>query len=158
MAPHSSTLAWKISWTEEPGRLQPMGLGRIGHDLATSLSLFSCMHWRRKWQPAPVFLSEESQGQWSLMGCRLWGCTESDMTEATQQQQQHARLLSVSKLCLTLCDPMDRSTPGFPVIHHLPEFAQTHVYGVSDTIRPSHSLSPHSPPALKLSQDQDLFP
>ena len=44
--------------------------------------------WRRKWQPTPVFLPGESQGWWSLVGCRLWGSTESDMTEATQQQQQ----------------------------------------------------------------------
>ena len=85
MAPHSSTLAWKIPWMEEPGRLQSMGLLRVGHDWATSLSLFTFMHWRRKWQPAPVFLLGESQGQWSLMGCCLWGCTESDTTEATWQ-------------------------------------------------------------------------
>ena len=51
MAPHSSTLAWKIPWTEEPGRLQSMGSLRVGHDWATSLSLFTFMHWRRKWQP-----------------------------------------------------------------------------------------------------------
>ena len=83
MAPHSSTLAWKIPWTEEPGRLQSMGSLRVRHDLATSLWLFTFMHWRRKWQPIPVFLPRESQGWGSLVGCRLWGCTESDMTEAT---------------------------------------------------------------------------
>ena len=63
MAPHSSTLAWKIPWTEEPGRLQSMGSLRVGNDWATSLSLFTFMHWRRKWQPTPVFLPGESQGQ-----------------------------------------------------------------------------------------------
>ena len=63
MAPHSSTLTWKIPWTEEPGRLQSMGSWRVGHDWATSLSLFTFMHWRRKWQPTPVFLPGESQGQ-----------------------------------------------------------------------------------------------
>ena len=83
MAPHSSTLAWKIPWTEEPGRLQSMGLWTVEHDWVTSLSLFTFMHWRRKWQPTPVFLPRESQGWWSLVGCRLWGCTESDMTEVT---------------------------------------------------------------------------
>ena len=62
MAPHSSTLAWKIPWMEEPGRLQSMGSQRTAHDWATSLSLFTFMHWRRKWQPTPVFLSGESQG------------------------------------------------------------------------------------------------
>ena len=78
MAPHSSTLAWKIPWMEEPGRLQSMGSLRVRHDWATSLWLFTFMHWRRKWQPTPVFLPRESQ-----VGCRLSGHTESDMTEAT---------------------------------------------------------------------------
>ena len=87
MAPHSGTLAWKIPWTEKPVRLQSMGSLRVGHDWATSLSLFIFMHWRRKWQPTPVFLPGESQGRGSLVGCRLWGHTESDTTEATQQQQ-----------------------------------------------------------------------
>ena len=88
MAPHSSTFAWKIPWTEEPGGLQSMGSLRVGYDLATSLSLFTFLHWRRKWQPTPVFLPGESQGWGSLLGCRLWGRTESDTTEVTQQQQQ----------------------------------------------------------------------
>ena len=83
MAPHSSTLAWQTPWMEEPGRLQFMGLLRVGHDWATSLSLFTFLHWRRKWQPTPVFLPGESQGWGSLMGCRLWGRTESDTTEVT---------------------------------------------------------------------------
>ena len=56
MATHSSTLAWKIPWTEEPGRLQSMGSLRVGHNWATSLSVFTFRHWRRKWQPTPVFL------------------------------------------------------------------------------------------------------
>ena len=83
MAPHSSTLAWKIPWMEEPGRLQSMGSRRVGRDCATSLALFTFMHWRRKFQPTPVFLPGESQGRGSLVGCRLWGRTESDTTEAT---------------------------------------------------------------------------
>ena len=85
MAPHSSILAWKIPWAEEPGRLQSMGSLRVAHDWATSLSLFTFMHWRRQWQPTPVFLPGESQGWGSLVGCCLWGCTESDTTEATYQ-------------------------------------------------------------------------
>ena len=92
MAPHSSTLVWEIPWTEEPGRLQSMGPLRVGHDWATSLSLFTFMHWRRKWQPTPVLLPGESQGQRSLVGFRLWGRTELDMTEATEQQQQQPAL------------------------------------------------------------------
>jgi len=83
MAPHSSTLAWKIPWTEEPGRLQSMGSQRVRHDSVTSLSLFTFMHWRRKWQPTPVFSPGESQRLGSLVGCRLWCHTDSDTTEAT---------------------------------------------------------------------------
>ena len=69
LAPHSSTVAWKIPWMEEPGRLQSMGLLGVGHNWATSLSLVTFMHWRRKWQPTPVFLPGKSQGQGSLVGC-----------------------------------------------------------------------------------------
>ena len=83
MAPHSSTLAWKIPWVEEPVRLQSMGSLGVGHDWATSLSLFTFMHGRRKWQPTPVFSPGESQGRRSLVGCRLWGRTESDRTEVS---------------------------------------------------------------------------
>ena len=79
MAPCSSTLAWKIPWMEEPGGLQSMGSLKVGHNWHT----FTFMHWRRKWQPTPVFLPGESQGQGSLVGCLLWGHTESDTTEAT---------------------------------------------------------------------------
>ena len=86
MAPHSSTLAWRIPWMEEPGRLQSMGSLRVGHDLATSLSLFTFMHWRRKWQPTPVLLTGESRGRGSLVGCCLWGRTELDTTEVTYKQ------------------------------------------------------------------------
>ena len=82
-ATHSSTLAWKIPWMEEPARLQSMGSLRVRHNWAISLSLFTFMHWGRKWQPTPVFLPGESQGQRSLVGCLLWGRTESNTTEAT---------------------------------------------------------------------------
>ena len=82
MATHSSPLAWKIPWVEEPGRLQSMGSLRVRHNWGTSLSLFTFMHWRRKWQPTPVFLPGESQGRGSLVGCCLWGRTELDTTEA----------------------------------------------------------------------------
>ena len=91
MAPHSSALVWKIPWMEEPSRLQSMGSLRVGHDWATSLSLFTFVHWRRKWQPTPVFLPGDSQGLGSLVDCHLWGRTESDTTEATQQQQHCLR-------------------------------------------------------------------
>ena len=64
---------------------------------------------------------------------------------------------SVPQSCLTLCDPMNRSTPGLPVHHQLPEFTQTHVYQVSDAIQLSHPLSSPSPPAPNASQHQGLF-
>ena len=85
MAHHSSTLAWKIPWTEEPGRLQFMGLLRAGYDWATFTFTFTFtfMHWRRKWQPTPVFLPENPREGGSLVGCCLWGHTESGTTEAT---------------------------------------------------------------------------
>ena len=83
MAPHSSARAWKIPRMEEPGRLRSMGSLRARHDWATSLSLFTFTHWRRRWQPTPVFLLGESQGWGSLVGWHLWGHTESDTTEVT---------------------------------------------------------------------------
>ena len=64
---------------------------------------------------------------------------------------------SVAQSCPTLCDPMNRSTPGLPVHHQLPEFTQTHVHQVSDAIQPSHPLSSLSPPAPNPSQHQSLF-
>ena len=87
MAPHSSTLAWKIPWTAEPGRLQSMGSLRVGHDWVTSLSLFTFMHWRRKWQPTPVFLPGESQGR---------GAWWASVYGIVQSQTQLKRLSSSS--------------------------------------------------------------
>ena len=87
MAPHSSILAWKIPWMEEPGRLQSMGSLRVRHDWVTSLSLFTYMHcftfmhWRRQWQPTPVLLPGKSHGWRSLVGCSPWGREESDTTK-----------------------------------------------------------------------------
>ena len=67
------------------------------------------------------------------------------------------QIRSVTHLCLTLCDPMNCSTPGLPVHHQLPEFTQTHVHRVGDAIQPSHPLSSPSPPAPNPSQHQSLF-
>ena len=76
MATHSTTLTWKIPWTEEPGRLQSMGSLRVRHDWATSLSLFPFMHWSRKWQPTPVFLPWDPRdgGAW---WAAVYGVTQS---------------------------------------------------------------------------------
>ena len=115
MALHSSTLAWKIPWAEEPSGLQSMGLLRVGHDWATSLSLFTFTHWRRKWQPTPVFLPGESQGRGSLVGCRLWGRTELDTTEVAQQQQ-HSGIEPVSLVSPVLAGGFfTTALPGEPI-------------------------------------------
>ena len=92
IATHSSTITWKIPWTEEPNRLH------VVHGVAksrTRLSNFTFTHWRRKWRPTPVFLPGESQGWGSLVGCHLWGRTESDTTEVTQQQHSYSYLTTI---------------------------------------------------------------
>ena len=71
--------------------------------------------------------------------------------------QLGVQLSSVTQLCTTLCDPMDYSTPGFPVHHQLPELTQTHVHPVDNAIQPPHPVSSLSPPAFNLSQPQGLF-
>ena len=113
MAPHSSILAWKIPWTEEPGRLQSMGLQRVGHNRTTSLKKF-----------------------------------------------YRSRLLiafsSVAQLCLTLCDPMNCNTPGFPVHHQFPEFTQTHVHPVISSSVVHFSSCPQSLPASVFSNESTL--
>ena len=98
MAPHSSTLAWKTLWTEEPGRLQSMGALRVGHDWATSLSLFTFMYWRRKWQPTPVFLPWRIPGTGEpggllSMGSRRVGHDWSDLAAAVEGQLVNANSL-----------------------------------------------------------------
>ena len=82
-----------------------------------------------------------------------WGHKESDTTE---QLHFHFQFSSVAQLCPTLCDPMNRSTPGLPVHHQLPEFTQTHVHRVGDAIQPPHRLSSPSPAAPNPSQHQGL--
>ena len=113
MAPHSSTLAWKIPWMKESGRLQSTGLLKVRLDWVTSLSLFTFMH--------------------------------------------SVQFSSVTQLCLTLCYPMNCSTPGLPVHHQLPESTRIHVHRVYDAIQRSLPLSSPSPPAPNPSQHQGLF-
>ena len=79
------------------------------------------------------------------------------ITEKNKEDLYMIQFSSVSQLYPTLCDPMDCSTPGFPVHHQLPELAQTHVYQVDDTIQPSHPLLSPSPPTFSLFQHQGLF-
>ena len=73
------------------------------------------------------------------------------------QEYTEIQFNSVTQSCQTLCDPMDCSTPGFPVHHQLPELAQIHVHQVSDATQPSHPLPSPSPPAFNISQHQGLF-
>ena len=135
-----------------------MGLLRVGHDWATSLSLFTFLHWRRKWQPTPVFLPGESQGReawWAaIYGLHRVRHNWSDLAAVSHCMCQFS---SVAQSCLILCDPMNHSTPGLPFHHQLPEFTQTHVHRVGDAIQPSHPLSSPSPPAPNPSQHQSLF-
>ena len=74
-----------------------------------------------------------------------------------QLRRGSVQFSSVAQSCPTLCDPTNRSTPGLPVHHHLPEFTQTHVHRVGDAIQPSHPLSSPFPPAPSPSQHQSLF-
>ena len=83
MATHSSTLAWKIPWTEEPGQLQSMGSQRVRHDRATSLHSLHILSQEMEMQPTPAFLPGESLRGENMVGFHLRGCRESDMTEAT---------------------------------------------------------------------------
>ena len=82
---------------------------------------------------------------------------ERDELPSNEDTYRNLQFSSVAQSCLTLCDPMNRSTPGLPVHHHLPEFTQAHVHRVSDAIQPSHPLSSPSPPAPNPSQHQNLF-
>ena len=109
---------------------------------------------------------------WTLEGPfsnkSVWLFPEQHIPPALQQQSSLAFLISallrpgwwwcsVTQSCPTLGDTMDCSTPGFPVLRHLPEFAQTHVHCIGEAIQPSHPLSSPSPPTFNLSQHQDLF-
>ena len=98
MATHSSILAQKIPWTEETG--SPLGHKRIGHNLAVKQQ---------------QFITEKPT-------------TKHQQFIIEQHPPPPCCCSVVAQLCLTLCDPMDCSTPGFPVLHHLPELAQTHVH------------------------------
>ena len=95
-------------------------------------------------------------GLWLIAGVQLI-CWLIDFKINSIKKMLYCCCCSVTNSCPTLCNPVDCSTPGFPVLLCLPEFAQTHVHWVNDAIQPSHPLSPPSPPALNLSQHQGLF-
>ena len=96
-------------------------------------------------KPIQGLLSKKPEVFW---GAYLWRV--KGKWDSWRKSVPSCVLCSVPKFCPTLCDPMDCSKPGFPVLHHLPEFAQTHVHWVSDAFEPSHPLSFPSPPAFNL--------
>ena len=100
--------------------------------------------------PPPAFNLSQHQGLFQWVGFYASGGQNIGASAL-------ASVSSVTQLCLTLCDPMDCSTPGLPVHHQLPDLGQTHVHRVSDAIQPSHPLSSPSPPTFNLSQHQGLF-
>ena len=97
MAPHSSILARKIPWTEEPGGLQSMGSLRVGHNWAPSLSLFTFMHWRRKWQPAPAFCLENPRGREAWRAVQSMS-SQQDVTEQPSTAQPQPSSLTLQLL------------------------------------------------------------
>ena len=131
MATHSSVLAWRIPGTGEPRGLLSMGSHRVGHDWSDLAAAAAAVHSNsiQRLVIIAFFFIQFSSVQFS----------------------------SVTQSCLTLCDPMNRSMPGLPVHHRLPEFTQTHVHRVGVAIQPSHPLSSPFPPAPNPSQHQSLF-
>ena len=138
MAIHSSVLAWRIPRRGEPGGLPSMGSHRFGHNWSDLAAVLRCMS---------SFHSLEINFFCSFFSCYYF----LSILKAIFQ------FSSVTQSCLTLCNPMNRSTPGLPVYHQLPEFTQTHVHRFNDAIQPSHPLSSPSPPAPNPSQHQSLF-
>ena len=123
---------WKIPWTEEPGRLQPMALQRPGQDLVTE---------QLEVEPGP---------------CPKVALLFLDCSSLVSAFPSIPWLLFIQS-CLTLCVHMNYRRLGFPVLHYLPEFAQTLVHWVVNAIQPSHPLSSPSPPAFNLSCHQGRF-
>ena len=144
MAPHSSTLAWKIPWMEECGGLQSMGSRRLGHEWATSLSLFTFMLWRRKWQPTPVFLPGESQGWRSLVGSqqsRTWLKQLSSSSSSSSYNPQNS-LLGYA----LILSSFDWSTWGTKRLNNLPKATQilnsrSKIWAWTFWLRSLHSVS-----------------
>ena len=151
MATHSSILAWKIPGTGEPSGLLSMGSHRIRHDWndlaaeAVSAIRHFCKEHRWPILPSPTFQ------------CGL--CAPSVLFHITlcpPVVKHSVQFSSVAQSVQTLCD-MNRSVPGLPVHHQLPESTQTHVHWLGDAIQPSHPLLSPSTPAFNLSQIQGLF-
>ena len=175
MATHSSILAWRIPWTEEPGGLRSMESQRVRQDLATITYIMTLCGGHRRLEPEWLSFWQNigSPVNFLFQECNKF---TYDFAEEIRRQSFGAltpgydlmarlryifiyiyKISSVQSLSrVRLCDPMNHSIPGLPVHHQLPELAQTHVRWVGDAIQPSPLLSP-SPPAFNLSQHQGLF-
>ena len=158
MATHSSILAWRIPWTEESGGLQSIGSQRVEHHWSN----LACINIQTGARGKCIsFLNSNKD---PLLATR--NCTGNNIIEIYILRRiifelnwvdASVQFSSVAQSCLTLCDPMNRSTPSLPVYHQLPEFTQTRFHRVSDAIQPSHPPSSPSPPAPNPSQHQSLF-
>ena len=152
----SSILARKIQGTEEPGRLQSMGSQEL--DMPEHV-------WARefigkknellvgKWEDVTV---EKGKPMKTVLSTPL--LLRSRELHPSPEEETLVQFSSVAQSCLTLCDPMNRSTPGLPVHHQLPEFTQTHLHRVSDAIQPSHPRSSPSPPVPQSLPPSESFP
>ena len=128
------------------------------HTKFTPIHDASNQHCRRPWGEHDEAVRENLMG-WDALFVDLGLVTQvhSPCENPLSSGSVSVQFSSVAQLCPTLCDPMNRSTPGLPVHHHLPEFTQTQVHRVRDAIQPSHPGSSPSPPATNLSQHQSLF-
>ena len=122
----------------------------------SSAASSSCCHYCRpgRWVSFYPFLSPFPPSPTLQMEDTSWN---PNLNTTPSLETLQGFCCSVTPSCLTHCDPMDCSAPGFPVLHHLLELAQTHVHRVGNAIQPSHPLFPPFPPAFDLSQHQGLF-
>ena len=153
MAAHSSTLAWKIPWTGAcPWGRKESDTTEWHQFHFPHLLLFSV--YKRNWHSDP---DKTIRGGTSLPSSRTPSFPIKLYSLLQQKKKKGIQFSSVTQSCPILCDPMNRSIPGLPVHHQLPESTQNHVHWVGDAIQPSHPLSFPSPPALNRSQHQGLF-
>ena len=174
VATHSSILAWEISQTEEPGRLQFLGSQRVGHNLATKQQQLEYQaslvaQWQKICLPKKVMkvqpmgqknpLEKEMANDSSIHAWEIPWTEQPGRLQSMGSQNswtQFSNLFSCPVVSNSL-QPMNCSTPGLPVPHHLSKLAQAHIHCISDAIQSSHPLTPPSPSTLNLSQNQGLF-